>query len=986
MLKDHGSIRPSVFEVLTEVHHMRGTKSQFQYNVPTPEPLSPSRLPYPKQPVLDGVITYRSPRSPQRPQNNTSVPPVMNQGQLAREKVMEAIAPMRRGRPTPSRDSPRDLGPGSRPDSPQKEAQRPNLMGGKVNEVIFNEGNLAEDERAWKTWTPESRHAIKPLIPNDDAWKIENDKENIQVNLPATGFNDNFTERLRMSVEMAPKGTASQKTPGLPPSFSKESSIPIRSTPQAAIGILQRKIPLPRNEKDAFDGLGLGLPSERPELTLGEARKLRTGLATMSSPRLVRLEPESRPLASPKPTFLTPQAHMQTQGFLSTSPSTSSTGSATQGVSRPSSSIDGMPIESRFPSLEELDATLSATSSKSPRQPFSAKSTNVSRSVKYPNTPEKSIPDNARSTTPAKASASAVPEKQGSSHTRILELGNDTGDSLRLDKAKALPSTLVGAPTPRRVSSLSLKPTVTRRQRASISFKHKPTADEDDEATPSQPFFSSKEETPLYPQTNPSRTSPQPRDWLTGDENLPPTATKSSNSEMPILRRSPSKHASVIEKSGILISEGIAAQPERASVLAQAQGNELASTIEISPTIAKFTQLFPPIETAGKGLLAEPRKTTMVEEIDSSSSSADEGPEDVNGPTVAANPRPLTRSSRRQTRQSSVHDLVDLWGGTSQPSKDVAQSNTGDDKVLRRRQRIVEPPPESKETPTSKARNSSPELKTPVYLEPTKQPINVDSKRQVASGRTSPSPIGRPRPQSLFLYPSKSADSSFQQSNLLDAPPDARRLQNRRNSITDMVERYEAMGSNSVPTGPRSRSPSPLLVKTTNSKSASKQESGHFSKPLDTGASLALPPSPSTPAGKQRPSPTRTKGFTGFPLSSADRRSPLDAHKSDQPEGRGMNAAGTDIPRSRKLSLKPHENPKPPVSLQELLAADDRKEKPSAAADRSPSTERAYKGVGKLIDQWQRKAEEAEPGRTAVGAKRISITTKRPAAAIGKPQ
>jgi len=44
------------------------------------------------------------------------------------------------------------------------------------------------------------------------------------------------------------------------------------------------------------------------------------------------------------------------------------------------------------------------------------------------------------------------------------------------------------------------------------------------------------------------------------------------------------------------------------------------------------------------------------------SSSSDEGPEDANGFTPPKVPK-RNGSKRRKGRQSSVHDLVDLWGG-----------------------------------------------------------------------------------------------------------------------------------------------------------------------------------------------------------------------------------------------------------------------------------------------------------------------------------
>jgi len=52
---------------------------------------------------------------------------------------------------------------------------------------------------------------------------------------------------------------------------------------------------------------------------------------------------------------------------------------------------------------------------------------------------------------------------------------------------------------------------------------------------------------------------------------------------------------------------------------------------------------------------------------------------------------------------------------------------------------------------------------------------------------------------------------------------------------------------------------------------------------------------------------------------------------------------------------------------------------PPPAADpplRSPSPERPYQGVGKLIDQWQRKTADAEPDRN-LGPRRSGFAAKR---------
>ena len=130
MLKEHGAQRPSVFEILQHVHNLRGTKSKFSYSIPAKEPLSPRSLQAPLQALspniagnpLDELVSYKSQQAPPK-----------NAGVEAREKVLEAIAPMRRGRPPQGQVGE----PPSRAASPEKP-------------VAFDTKFVDEDDRAWK--------------------------------------------------------------------------------------------------------------------------------------------------------------------------------------------------------------------------------------------------------------------------------------------------------------------------------------------------------------------------------------------------------------------------------------------------------------------------------------------------------------------------------------------------------------------------------------------------------------------------------------------------------------------------------------------------------------------------------------------------------------------------------------------------------------------------------------------------------------------
>ena len=139
MLREHGTQRPSVFEVLNHVHSLRGTKSRFTYTLPPKQPpLSPRTVTSaPLQTLspnimssssganpLDDLVTYKPRQSPAK-----------NAGVEAREKVLDAIAPMRRGRPASAVLS-------TPPASPRKE-KSPMRVG---TDAKFS----ADDDRAWR--------------------------------------------------------------------------------------------------------------------------------------------------------------------------------------------------------------------------------------------------------------------------------------------------------------------------------------------------------------------------------------------------------------------------------------------------------------------------------------------------------------------------------------------------------------------------------------------------------------------------------------------------------------------------------------------------------------------------------------------------------------------------------------------------------------------------------------------------------------------
>lgn len=74
--------------------------------------------------------------------------------------------------------------------------------------------------------------------------------------------------------------------------------------------------------------------------------------------------------------------------------------------------------------------------------------------------------------------------------------------------------------------------------------------------------------------------------------------------------------------------------------------------------------------------------------------------------------------------------------------------------------------------------------------------------------------------------------------------------------------------------------------------------------------------------------------------------------------------------RPRRISQHPSRPP-------EFIRQDSVASVTSTDTARSASPERPYKGVGKLIDQWQRKAADADPVAPPSPSKRVGIVGKR---------
>jgi AP2-associated kinase len=206
-------------------------------------------------------------------------------------------------------------------------------------------------------------------------------------------------------------------------------------------------------------------------------------------------------------------------------------------------------------------------------------------------------------------------------------------------------------------------------------------------------------------------------------------------------------------------------------------------------------------------------------------------------------------------------------------------------------------------------------------------------------------------------------------SSSLEVPSPEPRSQRttRRTSISNMVQRYEAMSGSAAPS-PVSRppnSPAQPAVSLTRSHTTHVSPSsrrGHLGAVGLPG--LATDPSKKPPTGgasdKLRAEHASPVGLPGLaaegkpPPSFSGRRSPM---KFDATGGAGgSGAGGLDVP------VKPI--PRRAISPVNPAAQGGEEAQPP------PSPERPYQGVGRLIDEWQRKTADAEVPRSPVSRRR----------------
>ncbi|KIM47542.1 hypothetical protein M413DRAFT_439207 [Hebeloma cylindrosporum] len=1045
MLREHGSQRPTVFDLLNHVHRLRGTKSKFAYNIPVPPPLLPHGHPQAKfsPPLnpLDGLVTYGFPPAKSAlsiyDMNAPSNPP--NQGVQAREKVLEAIAPMRRGRPTASKESLST----SRPPTP------PNIVKHSQSRSEYakdwsDSGFGPEQDRAWKDVTEKhssSSHA-RPPNASDEAWNLGELDQNMRREKKdrPTGFGDDFAQKLWNSQDPnspTPRLSPRPNVNALKPNDTHVT--PLIFTGTSKIRPKQDRLQQ-KKDKDAFEGLGLTSTAPKTAPTLGEARKLRTGLATLSTStnqgdyrQLDKAQPNvDRPSPSPQPRYLsTTPVHTQsispvpTPGNSSFKLSPYATSMARVSPSA-SAKADG-PIESRFPSLEELDAQFKPTANSlypssvieaTPKYvPQSAPATRQSESRSFYSSRTSNIGSTGTGgnllTKPATTSTISSHSVDGVRSQQVTGIAmRESKESRRADDlgAEPKPSELErdnGDDTSRgthRNTETQQRPMLVRKHRSSVTMKlgsKAETPDSNDNLDP-----------PKLP-PRPSATTPS-RDWLTGDDHNDISANVLP-SDVPILRESPSKRASFVEKSDFRIPSSTAAQHEYAPqrFIPEPQSADL------SPTVSNFKRAFPAIEkfdaepqATEKSFSSVPKESRSPpvprKDVDVDSSSADEGPEDPRSIASSAQKRQVARG---KGRQSSVHELAYQFGG-SLPAKEKEKEkekgrewqpspySVGD--YVPRKARLSLAPPAS----TSVQDRKTPSPTNYSFNRPPSATSNYPHRQQSAAPEEKSQPSldaksaapSRSRPQSMFIFPSKSVDSSSTPtSNNLAPPQEPKPRAVRRTSISDMVQKYEAIGGarasakspNTLAPGPPSPIHRPISAKSNSASAENGRVHNSFAdkKPVLSSKTSLSSDIPSRSTGGD---PSKPRATVKEPVRQATQlsRTPTKTHNRTASEkGKSTVSQGADsTPRPRRISVKAE----PATTKSTFVRTDTGAGRPSKLESsgssssprkplisltteegtakveeppRSPSPERPYQGVGRLIDQWQKKSAEAEQGR-----------------------
>lgn len=1067
MLREHGAQRPTVFEILNMVHRMRGTKSKFNYNVPSRSQLV-SQLAIDRAPAtsaaLDGLVSYRSSTTsaPQAPVLS-SANPDKNAGVQAREKVLEAIAPLRRGRPTPVSLHHATTGPSS----PSKEKAQH-----KPSEHEFKD---AEDE-SWKA----ARGAVRghrsglasptrwlpPAASLDDAWgvargsgtsgdKAKDRDRRRTVQGSVGGFGDSFEARLDLP-SISTNAASTSNSPWMSPQPSAKPLVPTQRPSETS-----SRTRVPNKPKDAFDGLGL--PSERsPAPTLGDVQRARTGTSAGGS------GPESSSANLTVPGRGTTYASGGSSPRPSPSPRLSSKGPSpapsTSTSWRPSLSplphaqsnapkVD-LSVEQRFPAFEDLDRALLPSAA------------GPSTSTLLPSHEKKGSLSTSSVLSPKLSSSSVTGPRSPRTGSKLTQTLGRGGGVHSEQPTGSAPLESRDARTPKRERTGSRLPELSPSRIPRLPSRAMPPKRQASlTVTPPAPKgFKTNE--PLSPAQIMGR--PEPQDWLTGPEDDPMSGTPTR----PVLKDSPGKRSSVIVERAPHIpspQEAVAVSDQRPSSPPPSPTPASKTTsswiMATKQTNADTGSSRPPLQPKPKpGMGSTAPRVSAPPPVDTwlpthrrqdttSTTSSEDGPEEATGygPLRHTTTRESQRVDVKKTdgasaggrrskgRQGSVHELVDLWGGKDGRPKSSGEGNGpsfGSKPISQEPERLGSPSkllfPPAGQSPKQRSASPSPLISPSISSDSASAKRDLSfavgssprHRKQSTNGRdTGPPPsastgtaTARPRPQSMFLSSPTTAAVKFPLpspveggSTNLDVPsPDQRSQRTRRTSISDMVLRYEAMGgSGSAAASPASRQPnssSQLGV-----SSLARSTTTQVSPPSGTAAasSASRQPNTSTQLGASSlsrsatthvstPSRRNQLGAVGLPgLAMDPSKKPLAGiGVSDKPRlehASPIGLPGLAVERKSSASYSGRRSPTKSNATGGLgvgggtgggeggldapvrpIAKRSFSPVPPATGDdvQSPAPEKPYQGVGRLIDEWQRKTADAGEAPRSPGSRR----------------
>ncbi|KAI0275268.1 hypothetical protein BC834DRAFT_965674 [Gloeopeniophorella convolvens] len=1043
MLREHGAQRPSVFEVLITVHRMRGTRSKFSYDVPSRSQLSTER-PTNMSNTLEGLVSYRSSSSPSVPRIQASGPspsPEKNAGVQARERVLEAIAPMRRGRPTPVPLQPHAITGPSSPTADKGERA--------TQELGFNE---AEDE-SWKA----VRGAVRghrsgltsptawpaPASSLDDAWNVtrtsaaddkskNRDRRKTVQGAPAgfSGFGDSFDASFSLSSSAAAASSASGGSWLL-----TSQSIPKPTTTGQRPQETSSRFRAPSRPKDAFEGLGL-TTDRAPAPTLGEVHKARSGqgtgvtggdstVASLAVPIRGTTSFTPNP-SSPRPS---PSPRLPSQAPSPAPPVSTSWRPSPSPLPQSHSGAPAVDfsVEQRFPALEELDRAFLSPASDGPPPHAASQSQSEQKTSAFTSSLGTSAPSSHSALTSSGARAGSR-FTQAFSHDGGARSEQVTGSAMResreahapkperagshlpLSSPSRLPRLPTRAAPPKRQTSLAVRPP---------SAKQTPKLDE-----------------PPSPAQIMGR--PEPQDWLTG----PDEDELGGKTSRAVLKDSPSKRSSVLIEQAPSVPS-----PQEAVAVSGKRPATPPSPSQVSAWRMPAKQLH--TETGAGRLLEQPRPRRAAAEqrvaapapadswspaprrreaTSTSDSSGDDGPEDATPhaprrpfagrqptrvePKETGGAGPSRRRSKSKSRQGSVHELVDLWGGKDERAKSSSggvnslftgsktfsqepAEATSPSKMLfppvgqLSKPRSASPAPLISPSPSNDSRRGPP---SPMRQSPRHRKISTNGRDAVPPPSPSASTAtARPRPQSMFLSSPSAAAARFPATSPTDnsstglgvPPPDARAHRaTRRTSISDMVQRYEALGTQptgqSVVSVPLAATPAPAPAPVLAPTPA----------PVTSGVSLMR--SATTHVPSQRRSHFGAVGLPGFASAGEAGTAPrrpqgLSVTERPRPERTSpVGLPGLAIERKPSLTYGGRRSPsKFDATFQGSAGAGAGLEAPVRPVQRrSPSPV----GVGRLIDQWQRKTADVEAPRSPVARRGRGGGPGTGTGAVGSPR